>query len=236
VRAVTGPLPVVLIPGLLATQQLYAEQIPQLWRLGPVILADHTRDDSMSALARGVLASAPSRFALIGLSMGGYISFEILRQAPERVARLALRDTRARADTREQTEQRRAQIALSRGGHFAEIADAIFPRLVHRQHRSDERLRALVRSMAEAVGLDAFVRQQTAIMARPDSRPSLGAIRCPTLVLVGDGDELTPPERAAEIADGIRGARLVTVPESGHLSTLEQPRHVTEALLELLQA
>ena len=90
--------------------------------------------------------------------------------------------------------------------------------------------------MAEAVGLDAFVRQQTAIMARPDSRPSLGAIRCPTLVLVGDGDELTPPERAAEIADGIRGARLVTVPESGHLSALEQPRHVTEALLELLQA
>ena len=225
-----------LIPGLLATQQLYAEQIPQLWRLGPVILADHTRDDSMSALARGVLASAPSRFALIGLSMGGYISFEILRQAPERVARLALLDTSARADTPEQTEQRRAQIALSRGGHFAEIADAIFPRLVHRQHRSDERLRALVRSMAEAVGLDAFVRQQTAIMARPDSRPSLGAIRCPTLVLVGDGDELTPPERAAEIADGIRGARLVTVPESGHLSTLEQPRHVTEALRKQLQA
>ena len=234
--AVTGTLPVVLIPGLLATPQLYGEQIPQLWRLGPVILADHTRDDSMGALARAILASAPSRFALIGLSMGGYICFEILRQAPERVAKLALLDTSARPDTLEQTEQRRAQIALGRGGHFAEIADTVFPRFVHRMHRGDERLRAIVRSMAEAVGLDAFVRQQTAIMARPDSRPSLGAIRCPTLVLVGDGDELTPPDRAAEIADGIRGARLVTVPESGHLSTLEQPRHVTQALLELLQA
>ncbi len=226
----TEPLPIVLIPGLLATPRLYAEQIPALWRIGPVTVAVHTRDDSMSAIARRILASAPSRFALVGLSMGGYLSFEILRQAPERVARLALLDTSARPDVPEQTEQRHAQIALARQGRLDEVSDLLFPRLVHTKRRGDDTLRELVRQMARDVGPESFVRQQTAIIGRPDSRPTLGAIRCPTLVIVGDGDLLTPPERAEEIAAGIAGAQLVVVPESGHLSTLEQPRAVTEAL------
>jgi pimeloyl-ACP methyl ester carboxylesterase len=89
--------------------------------------------------------------------------------------------------------------------------------------------------MAQDVGAEAFVRQQTAIMGRPDSRPLLSAIRCPTLVLVGDGDQLTPPDRAAEMAAGIAGARLVTVPECGHCSTLEQPEQVTRTLVEFLR-
>ncbi len=228
----TEALPIVLIPGLLATPRLYAEQIPELWRLGPVTVAIHTRDDSMSGIARRILASAPPRFALAGLSMGGYLSLEILRQAPERVARLALLDTSARPDLPEQSEQRRAQMQLARQGRLDEISDALFPRLVHANRRDDEALRELVRLMAREVGAEAFARQQTAIIGRPDSRPTLGAIRCPALVIVGDGDLLTPPERAQEIADGIPGARLVTVPSSGHLSTLEQPQAVTRALVE----
>ncbi len=228
----TEALPIVLIPGLLATPRLYAEQIPELWRLGPVTVAIHTRDDSMSGIARRILASAPPRFALAGLSMGGYLSLEILRQAPERVARLALLDTSARPDLPEQSEQRRAQMQLARQGRLDEISDALFPRLVHANRRDDEALRELVRLMAREVGAEAFARQQTAIIGRPDSRPTLGAIRCPALVIVGDGDLLTPPERAQEIAAGIRGARLVTVPSSGHLSTLEQPQAVTRALVE----
>jgi pimeloyl-ACP methyl ester carboxylesterase len=91
-------LPIVLVPGLLVTARLYAEQIPALWRLGPVTVADHTRDDSMTAIARRILADAPPRFALAGQSMGGYVAFEIVRQAPERVARLALLSTSARLD------------------------------------------------------------------------------------------------------------------------------------------
>jgi pimeloyl-ACP methyl ester carboxylesterase len=229
-------LPIVLIPGLLASPRLYGEQIPALWRLGPVTVADHTRDESMAAIARRILSSASPRFALVGLSMGGYISFEILRQAPDRVARVALLDTTARPDIPEQSEQRRAEIELARSGRFAEVPDLLFPRLVHRMHRNNESLRGVVRTMASEVGPDGFIRQQTAIMGRPDSRPGLGAIRCPTLVLVGDGDELTPPDRAAEMANRIAGARLVRVPDSGHLSTLEQPHSVTRALLELLQA
>jgi len=233
---VSESLPTVLIPGLLASARLYAGQIPPLWRVGPVTIADHTRDDSMSAIARRILATAPPRFALIGLSMGGYIAFEILRQAPERIARLALLDTSARADAAEQTAMRRAQMTLASQGRLTEVVAQQFPRLVHRARRSDAALREVFDLMAGEVGAAAFIRQQTAILGRSDSRPMLGSIRCPTLVLVGDGDELTPPERAAEIAAGIDGARLVTVPHSGHLSTLEQPQEVTRALLEWLQA
>jgi pimeloyl-ACP methyl ester carboxylesterase len=230
------PTPILLIPGLLSSPRLYADQVPQLWRLGPVMIADHTRDDSMSAIARRILASAPPRFALIGLSMGGYVSFEILRQAPQRVARLALLDTSARPDTPEQTEARRAQIELANRGRLAEVVDASIARLVLPKRRGDPRLREVLHQMAAEVGVEGFVRQQRANMSRPDSRPGLGAIRCPTLVLVGDGDEITPLDRAAEIASGVAGAGLVTIPESGHSSTIEQPEFVTAALLDFLRA
>ena len=230
------PLPLVLVPGLLASARLYAPQIPQLWRTGPVTIADHTRDDSISAIARRILAGAPRLFALAGLSMGGYIAFEIVRQASERVARLALLDTSAWPDTSEQSAARRAQMTLVSQGRFAAMCDALFPRLVHRTRREDGALRAEFDLMAAEVGAQAYTRQQTANIHRADSRATLGAIRCPTLVLVGDGDELTPPERAAEMARGIAGARLVTVPQCGHLSTLEQPAEVTRALSEWLES
>jgi len=232
---VSESLPTVLIPGLLASARLYAGQIPPLWRVGPVTIADHTRDDSMSAIAQRILSIAPARFALVGLSMGGYISFEILRQAPERIERLALLDTSARADLPEQSVMRRAHMQLASQGRLAETLEQQWPRLVHPAHRGDAALRELLRVMADEVGPAAFIRQQTANLGRRDSRPTLASIRCPTLVLVGEEDELTPPERAAEIAAGIAGARLVTVPQSGHLSTLEQPEAVTRALLQWLE-
>ena len=225
------PLPVVLIPGLLDSARLYAPQLPGLWRRGPVMVADHTRDDSFGAIVGRLLANAPPRFALAGLSMGGYLCFEVLRQAPERVVKLALLDTSARADTPEQSAARRTQVAQAAAGGLANVVDSLFERLVHPARRADAALRELIRLMAEEVGVDAFARQQTALIARPDSRPTLGTIRCPTLVLVGAEDQLTPPERAQEMAAGIRGSQLVTVPDCGHMSTLEQPHAVTQALL-----
>ncbi|HXZ59343.1 MAG TPA: alpha/beta hydrolase [Steroidobacteraceae bacterium] len=229
------PLPVVLIPGLLASARLFGPQIPELWRHGPVMVADHTRDDSMGAIARRILASAPPRFALAGLSMGGYIAFEILRQAPSRVAKLALLDTSARPDTPEASAMRQAQMSLASTGRLGEVVETQFERTVHPLHRSDPRLRELNKLMAEDVGPEGFLRQQNAIMRRPDSRPTLAAIGCPTLVLVGEQDELTPLDRAVEMAHGIRAAQLVTVPECAHLSTLERPREVTRALLDWLK-
>lgn len=230
------PLPTLLIPGLSCSARLYAAQIADLWRSGPVTVADHTRDRSMRAIAGRILSAAPPRFALVGLSMGGYLAFEIFRQAPERIARLALLDTSARPDRPDQTVVREQRIALARAGRFAEIADQMFPLLVHPSRRADADLRRVVREMDEDTGAAAYIRQQTAIIGRADSRPDLPAIRCPTLVLVGDGDALTPPELAREMADAIAGARLVVVPDCGHLSTLERPKAVSAALLEWMEA
>ncbi len=228
-------LPVVMIPGLLLSARMYVPQIEALWGTGPVMVAEHTRADSMAALAAAILASAPPRFALVGLSMGGYISFEVMRQAPRRVVRLALLDTAARPDTAEASAARRTQMELARGGRFEEVIDALYPRLVHSSRLDDGALRELNRQMGREVGVEGYCNQQAANIGRPDSRPGLAAIRCPTLVLVGDADQLTPPDRAHEIANGIAGARLVSVPRCGHLSTLEDPAAVNEALLALLR-
>jgi pimeloyl-ACP methyl ester carboxylesterase len=228
-------MPIVLIPGLLGSARLYAHQIPELWRFGPVMVADHTRDETMAAIARRVLAVAPPKFMLAGLSMGGYISFEIMRVAPERVAKLALLDTSARPDLPEQSEMRRAQIAEVRNGGLLDVVERAFPTWVHPARRSDEDLKAMVVAMANEVGAEGFVRQQLANIGRVDSRPSLGAIRCPTLVIVGEQDGLTPPERAAEIANAISDSRLVKIPDCGHMSAAEQPARVTQALIDFLR-
>jgi pimeloyl-ACP methyl ester carboxylesterase len=230
-RHMAESLPILLVPGLLTSPRLFERQVPALWRLGPVTIGDQTRDDTVEGLAGRILAHAPPRFALAGLSMGGYLAFEILRQAPERVARLALLDTSARPDTPAQTERRLGLIELARGGRFGEVADQLFPLLVHPSRLGDPAARALVRLMADETGPEAFVRQQQAIMSRPDSRPGLAAIGCPTLVLVGDADQLTPPAWSEEIAAGVPGTRLVVVAGAGHLSTLDQPERVTEALV-----
>ena len=231
----TEPLPIVLVPGLLTSPRLFGGQLAELWRFGPLLIADHTRDDRMETIARRILAVAPSRFALVGLSMGGYIAFEIMRQAADRVVKLALLDTSARPDTPKDSERRRGQIALTKSGRFAEVPDRLLPILIHRDRQHDAALRRVVRLMAEETGPEAFIRQQRAIMARPDSRPGLAAIACPTLVLVGDSDELTPPHLSEEIAESVAGARLVVVPDSGHLTTLERPQPVTRALVEWLR-
>ena len=228
-------IPTLLIPGLAASARLYGHQIPALWRLGPVTVASHTRADTISALAADILAYAPPRFALIGLSMGGYIAFEIVRRAPERVQKLVLLDTSARPDTPEQSERRRLTIGMAEAGDLHGVAAAMYPGLVHPSREDDAALKAAVEQMLFETGAQPFIRQQRAIMGRPDSRPGLAAIRCPTLMLVGDGDRLTPPALAEEIVRGIAGARLATVPGSGHLSALERPEFVTQTLTEWLQ-
>lgn len=230
------PLPIILVPGLNCSARLYAEQIPVLWQFGPVTVADHRRDNSMAAIAQRILAGAPPRFAVAGLSMGGYIAFEIVRQAPGRVAKLALLDTGPGAEVPERTAQRKPLIQLAQQGRFAEVTEDQFPWLVHRRRHSDVTLKAAVRAMNEDTGPEAYIRQQQAIMARPDSRPGLKAIVCPTLVLVGDDDRLTPPELSHEMAKAIPGAHLVVVPDSGHLSTMEQPQAVNVALVEWLKS
>ncbi|MEW6642485.1 MAG: alpha/beta fold hydrolase [Pseudomonadota bacterium] len=230
----TDRLPLVLVPGLASSARIYGAVIPALWRAGPVMVANHAQDDSIAAIAARILREAPERFALAGHSMGGYIAFEIMRQAPERVARLALLNTSARPDTPEATARRRQQMQMARDDRLHEVLDMIFPSFVHPDRVTDTALHRLVHDMGDDVGAAGFINNQAAIIARPDSRPGLGAISCPTLVLAAEQDAVLPKTLSIEIADGIPGARLVVVPDCGHLAQVEQPEAVGAALLAWL--
>ena len=230
----SSSLPLVLVPGLLCSARLYGPQIEALWPLGPVTVAEHKRDDTISAVAARILAEAPPRFALAGLSYGGYLAFELMRQAPERIGKLALLDTSARPDTPEQTAARYAFIEMAESGRFAEVIETLTPRFLQPSRREEPALRATLHAMATDTGAEAFVRQEKAIISRPDSRPFLAGIKCPTLVLTGDNDDLTTPEMAREIAGGVAGAQLTIVSDCGHLSTLEEPAAVNAALTDWL--
>ena len=228
-------MPILLVPGLVCSPRIFAPVIPALWRFGPVTVANHIRDDHMGAIARRILAEAPPRFALAGHSMGGYIAFEIMRQAPERVAKLALMNTQARPDTPEASDRRRGQIARAKSGEYRAILDELFAGFVHPRRRDDAALRRLVSDMGDDVGPDAFVRQQMAIMSRPASRPTLAWIKCPTLVLSSDEDNIVPNSLSTEMAGGIPGAKLVIIPDCGHLTPPEQPEATAAALVEWLR-
>jgi len=227
----TSPrIPLLLLPGLLCDAALYEAQIAALGDIAAPIVGDLTRHDSIEDMAAAMLAEMPEYFSLVGLSMGGYVAQEIMRQASHRVGRLALLDTSARADTDEQHARRRGLIELVGKGHFKGVTPQLLPQLISRDGLSDQTLVDAVIGMAERVGRDAFLRQQTAIMARPDGRADLKRIACPTLVLCGRDDALTPPALHEEMAAMIQGAELVVAPACGHLSTLERPDAVNEAL------
>ncbi len=220
----------ILLPGLLCDRALWAPQIAALADLADISVGDLTAADSMLEMARQVLASAPPRFALAGLSMGGYVSFEIMRQAPERVTRLALLDTSARPDTPERAQHRRDLMRLAAIGEFKGVTPKLLPQWVHPARMQEPDFVAMVTSMTQRVGRDAFIRQLTAILGRPDSRPRLTQVHVPTLVLCGRQDMATPVEVAREIAADITDARLVIVEECGHLATIERPDAVNRAL------
>lgn len=214
--------PIVFLPGLLCDETLWRTQALDLADIATPFIADLTRDDSVAAMAQRTLAAAPERFALAALSMGGYVAFEILRQAPGRVTRLALFDTSAAPDDEERIARRKAGIASLKVGKFAGVTRRLLPRLVHASH-VDGPVGAAVRAMAERVGAEAYMRQIKAIMNRPDSRPLLPSIAIPTLVAVGDDDQLTPPADAETIHRGIAGSLFHVFEACGHLPALEQP-------------
>ena len=216
-------LPLVLIPGLLCDGALWQNQINALKDIADFSVALTTRHDSIGAIAADVLRQAPRQFALAAISMGGYVAFEIMRQAPERVVKLAILDSTARPDPSEQKERRRLLMAMSNSGQFKGVTPRLLPSLIHPAHLEDKILTGIIMQMAERVGRDAFINQQSAMIGRIDSRPFLPAIKCPTLVVGGMQDAVSPPELIKEIADLIPGARLEMIDICGHLSPLEQP-------------
>lgn len=227
--------PLVLIPGLLCDYALYAPQIAALGDLADIMVADVAQDDSLGGMVDRLLAQAPERFAVAGLSMGGYVAQELMRRAPQRVSRLALIDTNARADRDEQITTRKAQMAMAAEGRLAEVVESLMPFMVHEDRLRDPAFIAPIRDMMLRVGPEAFIRQQTAIMGRPDGRGDLAAITVPTLCLVGRDDAITPPKVHQEMVDRLPTGTLVVIEDCGHLATLEQPHAVTACLRYWLQ-
>ena len=228
-------VPLLFLPGLLEDADAFEHQFLGLGTRARCSAADLTRSDTVAGLAEDALAQAPAdRFALAGHSMGGYVALEMLRRAPQRVERLALLNTHARPDSPESTANRRRLMALAETD-FPGVMAQLAPKLVAPQHLQEEGLIGKMSGMALATGKEAFLRQQCAIIGRADSRPHLGAIRCPTLVLAGRDDAIMPVAWLEELAHGIPGARLEVVEDCGHMSSLEQPGKVTALLAEWLQ-
>jgi pimeloyl-ACP methyl ester carboxylesterase len=227
-------MPLVLLPGLLEDAAVWRPQIEALADVAAPIVEDLTRQSSIAAMAEAVLATAPDRFALAGHSMGGYVAIAITRIAPRRVMRLALVDTAARPDTPEQTERRHALIEMTKIGKFKGVTPRLLPLLVHADRLEDKAVTEVIMAMAERVGPAAFERQQTAIMNRTDQRKFLPRIACPTLVMCGRQDQITPLDRSEEMAAAIPGAALVVVEACGHIPQLERPAEATRAMREWL--
>jgi len=225
----------VLLPGLLNTRRLYERQIADLADLADAVVPELWHHDTIGAMAEATLALAPERFALGGFSMGGYVAFEILRRAPQRVERLALMDTQATPDTPEATARRRGFVEQTKMGRFHGVQPSLLPQIVHRSRLADQSVIQPIVEMAAEVGADGFCRSQVAMIDRPDSRPLLVEIKQPTLVLVGRQDIATPLIRAEEMAADISHSQLVVIETCGHMSPLEKPAEVSAALRRWLQ-
>lgn len=226
----TGKPTLVLLPGLLNTRRLFAHQIEALSDIVDCVVPELWHYDSLAAMAEAALKSAPPRFALAGFSMGGYVAFEILRRAGKRVDRLALIDTQATPDSPEATARRRGFVEQTRIGRFHGVHPTLLPQLLHPSHLANARITQPILEMAAEIGAEGFVREQEAIMGRPDSRPLLVDIDVPTLVIVGRQDAVAPLRRSEEMAADVATSRLVVLEECGHMSPLERPAEVASAL------
>lgn len=227
---------VILLPGLACDAGLWRAQLPALATRHRVHVSDvQQRCDALPAMAAQLLRELPvGRHVLVGASMGGMVAMHAALQAPGRVAALGLLGTSARADTPELVRLRSDACEMFAQGRMDEVLRANVPFAFHPARAADAALVDGYLALVRRGGADALIHQNRAVMARPDLRAQLHSIRCPTLVLVGDGDQLTTPEHAQEIAGAIAGARLERVAGAGHMLTLEQPDRVNALLLDWL--
>lgn len=226
---------IVLLPGLACDAELWRAQWSVLAaRHWPVISDTHTRADTIPAMAEMLLAEHPGELVLVGASMGGRVAIEAARQAPERVLGLALLGSTARADSEALRATRQQAIEMFEAGEGDDVLEANVWFVFDRSAWDDQPLLDRYLAMVRRTSVLQLVRQNRAMMAVADARAGLGAIRCSTLVVCGEGDTITPPECSREIAAGIPGAQLHLLPDCGHMLTMEQPQRVNALLLEWL--
>ncbi len=220
----------ILLPGQLCDEALWDSQVRTLSNIARVVVADLAVDDSVGAMAERVLTGAPAQFAVCGLSLGGYVAFEVMRRAPDRVTHLGLMNTSARADEAHQADLRQRRVTAARIGTFKGVTPHFLPSIVSPANAANPAIADVVLAMTERVGRVAFERQQMAAITRPDCRDLLPAIAVPTLVIGGREDRVTPPALQEEIAAGIPGAQLMILENCGHLAPLEQAETVNQAM------
>jgi pimeloyl-ACP methyl ester carboxylesterase len=220
----------VLLPGLAGDAAMWRDQLEGLADLRPQLADVHMRHASIAEMAAGLLARHPGRLALCGASMGGMVAMEIARQAPARVAGLALLGTTAQPESDEMRQLREKAIALFAQGRVAEVIEPNAGFAFHPRHAQDAQLVARYLEFVLRAGAGQLIRQNRAVIARPDARLHLPDLRCPTLVMCGRDDQLTPPALSQEIASLVPGAELVLLDDCGHMLTMEQPQAVNAAL------
>lgn len=223
-------VPLVLVPGLVCDEDLFAPQVAALSDVADVVVPDLRGAGSIPDMAAVVLEAAPGRFSLGGLSLGGYVVLEVLRQARHRVERLALMDTSARPESPAQTARRRALLALIDERGFDAALEALWPSEVAPGRVDDTALHERFVAMCRRCGPDVFARQVAAILVRADSRPDLPGLDLPALVVCGRQDAITPLDSSVEMAELLPRGRLVVLEDCGHLSSWEQPEAVGAAL------
>ncbi|MEO6623646.1 MAG: alpha/beta hydrolase [Burkholderiaceae bacterium] len=226
----------ILLPGLASNAVMWEDQLAALpAELGAHVTDVHAREDSIEAMAAALLREHPGPLILCGASMGGIVAMEVLHQAPERILGLALLGTNPRPEAEDMRRLREAAIVFFEQGRAGEILRANVPLAFHASRANDTALTDSYMAFVMQAGATQLVRQNRAIITRPDARLHLGVARCPVLILCGDSDQLTPPEYSQEMAALIPHAQLVMVPQCGHMLTMEQPEFVNRCLIDWLR-
>jgi len=224
----------VLIHGLFDDPAMWEPQVRHLSRYAKVVVPEILEQETVEQAAHDVLASVEGPMAVVGFSMGGYVLWEMLRQAPERISRICLLDTGARADLPEKAEERHRVMAIAESGKYEAFVRDIVPNALHTSRANDTALIETLVDMALRIGPEAFCRQQRIIMNRPDSRGDMAGVGCPALIICGCEDVVTPLELSQEMAAGIPGARLVVIEECNHYASMERPWTVSALLQQWL--
>lgn len=219
------------IPGLLCTSAIFKAQFAAFDKVADCQVASTIEMESISEMAEKALAQMTGSFAVLGFSMGGYVALEIARLAPERIEGMALVSTSARADTEAKRQARSELVNLSKIGKFKGVTPRLLPRFFSASSLLDETKTNIVLQMGAEIGQANFMSQQQAIMGRIDQRDNLASFDKPSVVICGTQDILTPPEDAQEMADLLPNAELVLLDDIAHMSTLEAPDEVNQALL-----
>ena len=224
----------VFIPGLLLTSTFFSNQAEVLEGHYEIAYADTTGLDTITAMAERLLDEVDGNFTPVGLSMGGYITLELARLAPDRLDAMVVMDSAAHQDIEEKIKTRKALIEMSYLGKFKGVTRTLLPSLIAPHHLKNDDLCQHIIEMAGMIGHENFVLQQKAIMSRRDQFDTLRGLDKASLFVVGDVDVLTPPEQVLAMADATRGSHFVEIANTGHLPPIESPKATNRVLAEFL--